>query len=104
MGSVGNADFTFLDRDAVQPLAARLISQHKAVKPLGGQLEGAVDAPNMITLSGECPLLRHGGGVDQADHPAAPGRRHCAGGTAPAASARPTSAVSQCQSPQRCKR
>jgi hypothetical protein len=56
-----------------------LVGQHKAAEPLGGQVEGAVDAPDMIALPGERLLLRHGRGINQTKRSAAPGRRDRAG-------------------------
>ena len=66
-----DADFAFDDRDAVQPLAVVLIGHGEETKALGRQIEGAVDAPQMVVPPGLCPLLRHRGGIDQANQPAA---------------------------------
>ena len=66
-------------RDTVQLLRAMLIGQHKLAKPLGGEFEHAVNAPQPVPPLRLTAGFRHRGGIDQPDRPAGSGPRHIGG-------------------------
>jgi hypothetical protein len=55
--AIGNTDLALDGRDAVQPLAAGLVGEHEAAEPLGGEVEGAVDAQRPARRLSRCPAL-----------------------------------------------
>jgi hypothetical protein len=71
IGTIGKADLAGNHRYPVERLARLLIGQFEVAKAFLWKIEGTVNAPQLALLPGRWSFLRHRGGVDDADHPAA---------------------------------
>src|ERR1700675_1485571 len=67
IGTIGKADLAGNHRYPVERLARLLIGQFEVAKAFLRKIEGAVNAPQLVLLSGVRSFLRHRGGVDDAD-------------------------------------
>src|SRR5208282_1960464 len=70
VNAIAQADLAFHHRDAVHSLTAMLVGQLEETEPLAGQIESAVDAPELVFGLAGGPSLKHRGGIDDADQAA----------------------------------
>jgi hypothetical protein len=75
IGSVGNADLAFDDRDPIKRLPFLFICQFKVTEALTGQVEGAVNAPQVAFPLGFLSSFGNAGSIDDADQAAPAGLR-----------------------------
>src|ERR1700738_1212540 len=71
IGTIAKADLARNHRYPVERLARLLIGQFEVAKAFLRKIECAVNAPQLVLLSGVSSILRHRGGIDDADHPTA---------------------------------
>src|ERR1700744_3532481 len=68
--AITKTDLACNHRYTVERLARLLIGQFEVAKAFLRKIERAVNAPQLVVLSGVRSFLRHCGGVDDTDHPA----------------------------------
>src|ERR1700736_4989698 len=71
IGTIAKADLARNHRYPVERLALLLIGEFEVAKAFLRKIEGAVNAPQLVLPSGASSVLRHRGGVNDADDPAA---------------------------------
>jgi hypothetical protein len=71
IGTIAKTDLARNRRYPVERLARLLIGQFEVAKAFLRKIERAVNAPQLVLLPGARSFLRHRGGIDDADHPAA---------------------------------
>jgi hypothetical protein len=71
VGAIGDADLAFDHRDPIERFTPALIGELEMTEALAREIEGAVNAPQLVAFLGRPSRLGHRGCVDDADQTAA---------------------------------